>query len=523
MKHGDKLSPNSSPIRHKTERLGYETTKYYQKHYTNFSNDLLFYTNLNYTSNKEEERKVLCMAKLNIRNRNKGKVDSEGKAKPANWEYRFEAAKIDGKRKHISKAGFKTKKDAEVAGTKALAEYNNAGLKFEPTEISVSDYLDYWLKNYCQMNIADSTMTAYKNIINNHFKPRVGHYRLKAVTTLVLQEMVNDIYVNRSFTKSFMKNILKVMKGSFKYAKVTAKLIQTNPAEDVSLPKMSPDAEAEEIIILTKENVNIILDRFKESPAVYYAILTAYYTGLRVSEVYGLTWDCVDFEKKKITVEKIVKKIEVNGKVSEKGQKRGISGKATTKWYFGACKTSSSYRTIDIGDTLIAALKEYKAMQEKNEEEYGDLYTKQYLKPEKSENNRNVQRLIAMQDMDFDIPLERAYPVFIKVDGSYRGTDTVKYASKTINYELGIHFNFHALRHTHATMLIEAGVPVKAVSDRLGHGNVRTTLETYVHVTERMKYDAVDKFEAMGSLDETATVVNFNDLKRKADSNAEAK
>ena len=455
------------------------------------------------------------MAKLNIRNRNKDKFDKEGKAKPANWEYRFEGAKIDGKRKHISKAGFRTKKEAEVAGTKALAEYNNAGLKFEPSEVSVSDYFDYWLTNYCKMNVADSTMTAYTNIIKNHIKPRIGHYRLKAVNTLILQEMINDIYVNRAFSKTFMKNILKVLKGAFKYAKVTAKLIQSNPAEDVKLPNMSPDAEPEEIIILTKGNINTILDRFKNSPATYYGILTAYYTGLRVSEVYGLTWDCIDFENKKLTVNKIAKKIEKEGKVSEKGIKRGIRGKSTTKWYFGACKTKSSYRTIAIGDTLLNALKEYKAWQEKNEEEYAELYTKQYLKDEVTATNRKVQRLIPMQDMDFEIPMERTFPVFIKENGTFQGSDSIKYASKVINYELGIHFNFHALRHTHATMLIEANVPVKAVSDRLGHGNVRTTLETYVHVTDRMKNEAVDKFEAMGSLEEQATIVNFNDLKRK--------
>lgn len=457
------------------------------------------------------------MAKLNIRNRNAGKMDKTGKVKPPNWEYRFEAAKVDGKRKHISKAGFKTKKEAEIAGTKAMAEYSNAGLHFEPTEISVSDYLDYWLKNYCAMNVADSTMVAYKNIINKHLKPRIGHYKLKAITTLVLQEQINDIAVNRAFTKSFMKNILKVLKGSFKYAYVTARLIQTNPAEYVTLPNLSPDADAEEIIILTKENVNRILERFQNSPNTYYAILTAYYTGLRVSEVYGLTWDCVDFEKKQITVNKIVKKIEKEGKVSDGKRKRGIRGKSTTRWYFGACKTSSSYRTIDIGDTLLSALKEYKAWQEKNEEEYANLYTTHHLKPEITETNRKVQRVISVQDMDFEIPLERTYPVFIKENGEFRGSDTVKYASKVINGELGIVFNFHALRHTHATMLIEAGVPIKAVSDRLGHGTVRTTLETYVHTTDSMKTDAVNKFEMMGSLDTDAKILNFNDLRRKSD------
>ena len=455
------------------------------------------------------------MAKVNVRNRNKGKLDKSGKPKPANWEYRFEAAKIDGQRKHISKSGFRTKKEAEEAGAKAQTEYNNAGLKFEPSDISVSDYLDYWLNNYCKLNVADSTLTAYKNIINNHFKSRIGHYKLKGVNTLILQEMVNDIYVNRNFSKTFMKNILKVMKGSFKYAKVTAKLIKDNPAEDVHLPNMSPDASAEEIIILTKDDVNRILDRFQKSPAAYYAILTAYYTGLRVSEVYGLTWDCVDFGNKKITVNKAAKKIEVNGKTSEGKKIRGIRGKSTTKWYFGACKNESSYRTVDIGDTLLNALKEYKDWQDANEVEYGEFYTKHYLKPEITETNRRVQRIIPMVGTDFEVPLERTLPVFIKENGEYRGTDTMKYVSKVINYELGIDFNFHALRHTHATMLIEAGVHVKSVSARLGHSTVRTTLETYVHVTEKMKNDAVNAFESAGALDADSKVISIEDIKRK--------
>ena len=455
------------------------------------------------------------MAKINIRNRNKDKFYKDGRPKPPNWEYRFEGAKVDGKRNQISEAGFRTKKEAEVAGSKALAEFENAGLQFEPTEISVSDYLDYWLNNYCKMNVADSTMEAYKNIIKTHLKPRIGHYKLKAITTLVLQEQINDIYVNRAFTKNFMKNILKVLKGSFKYAYVTAKLIKTNPAEHVSLPNMSSDSDAEEIIILTKDNVNKILERFKDSPASYYGILTSYYTGLRVSEVYGLTWDCVDFVNKKITVNKIAKKIAKEGKVSEGGVKRGVRGKSTTKWYFGTCKNKSSYRTIDVGDTLLNALKEYKAWQESNEEQYGEVYTKQYVKDEITEANRRVKRIISMTDMGVEIPLERTFPVFIKENGDYRGADTIKYLSKVVNFELGIHFNFHALRHTHATMLVEAGVPIKAISERLGHSNVRTTLETYVHVTDGMRNDAVDKFESMGDLESTGTVVNFNDLQRK--------
>lgn len=453
------------------------------------------------------------MATISTRNRNKGKLDRNGKPKAPNWEYRFDLAPVDGKRQQVSKGGFKTKGEAEVAGNKALAEYNNAGTHFSPTEISVADYLDYWIKNYCMVNVSDSTLVAYRNIISNHIKPRIGNYRLRSVTTMVLQEMINDIYVNRGFTKSFMKNILKVVKGSFKYAKVTAKLIQTNPAEDVTLPKITQTSDHEEIIILSKPDVIRILERFKKHTSHYYAILTAYYTGLRISEVYGLTWDCIDFESRTLTVNKICKKIPVNGKASDSTKRYGTHGKALTRWYFGTCKTPTSYRTISIGDTLLAALKEYKAWQEDNELRYGEFYTKYYIKDEITETHKEVKRLIPMQDANFEVPLERSYPVFIKEDGSFQGTDSMKYPSKVINYELGIHFNFHALRHTHATMLIEANVPVKAVSERLGHSNTRTTLETYVHVTDSMREDAVNKFETFGSL-ENDKIVTIGEAKR---------
>ena len=74
------------------------------------------------------------MAKLIINNR--------GDKKKPSWQYRFEIAKVNGKRRYVSKAGFRTKEEAEKAGTIALAEYQRAGKHFEPSEMSVSDYLD---------------------------------------------------------------------------------------------------------------------------------------------------------------------------------------------------------------------------------------------------------------------------------------------------------------------------------------------------------------------------------------------
>lgn len=440
------------------------------------------------------------MAKVNIRNRNEGQFYKDGRRKPPNWEYRFESAKVDGKRQTISKAGFATKKEAEQAGAKAMAEYDRAGMSFEPSEISVSDYMQYWLDNYCKFNVADSTLSKYSTIIRIHVNPRIGAYRLKSISTMQLQEMINAIYVDKNLTKSYMGNILKCIKGAFKYAYLTARLISSNPAEYVTLPK-SNAPQQEEIIILSKENVKAILERFKPSKYQYYAMKLAYYSGLRVSEVYGLTWDCVDFENSTITVNKICKKIEKEGKVSDGKRKRGTRGKASTRWYFGDCKTPSSYRTVQISSEMMDDLKEFKEWQEANEMQYGELYLKQYAKPETTETHRQVTRLIPMQDTGFEIPLERIYPVFIKENGEYHGSDSMKYCSKVVNYEMGIKFNFHAFRHTHATMLVESGVPLKAIAERLGHGSVRTTIETYVHVTDTMRSDAVEMFDKIGSLE----------------------
>ena len=78
------------------------------------------------------------------------------------WEWSFEGAKVDGKRQSISKGGYRTKAEAIEAGTQAKAEYDNAGRVFTPSEISLSDYLKYWLENYVKVECRPNTYTAYE-------------------------------------------------------------------------------------------------------------------------------------------------------------------------------------------------------------------------------------------------------------------------------------------------------------------------------------------------------------------------
>ena len=409
------------------------------------------------------------------------------------YQYQFAIASIDGKRKYKNKSGFRTKSEAIEAGVKAYNEYIKVGHCIEPSKMSYSDYLDYWMKEHCEINLKYHTIQAYQNIIKNHIKPKLGFYMLSQLTTSVIQEFINNIYLEKGFSKNFLKNILKVLKGSLGYATDVVGFIKVNPSLKVRLPKYDiPDSDP--VYILSNEEVEKILERFSNNPCVYYAFLTAYYTGLRVSEVFGLTWDDIDFVKRTITVNKnILKKNQAGGT-----KKRLISGNSTTVWYFGTCKTKGSYRTIEIGDTLLKALKKYKEEQIQNRKDYGDTYMKHYKKIVNNPYNNKPEIKIINAYAELEVPLEEVKLVFLKKNGVFEGTDSCKYPFKVIHYELGIPCRFHDFRDTHATRLIEAGADIKAVSKRLGHSNIRTTYEIYVKVTTKMESDTVEKFESIG-------------------------
>ena len=165
------------------------------------------------------------------------------------------------------------------------------------------------------------------------------------------------------------------------------------------------------------------------------------------------------------------------------------------QWYFGTCKTQTSYRTIPIGETLLNALKEYKKEQEENKKNYGDSYMKHYKKNVINPYNNKQEIKILNAYAELQIPLDEVDFVFVKKNGVYEGTDSCKYPFKVIHYELGIHCRFHDFRDTHATKLIESGADIKAVSKRLGHSSIMTTYNIYVRVTDKMETETVDKFE----------------------------
>lgn len=388
------------------------------------------------------------------------------------WYYSFEASSVDGKRKRIERVGGKTKKEAEAELRKALTEYENAGLHFEPSEMSFSDYLDYWFENYVLTNCKANTQNGYGLIIENHLKPSLGSYKLKALTPSVLQEFINAKYIY-GYSKNHLSGMKNVLNVSFKHAVYPYNFRKDNPMQYVSLPKYDHKALTKKHKIISQNDFNTIIERFHENTSFYIMLLIGFYTGTRISEATALTWEDVNFDACTISINKII-----------------IKNK--TEWYFGSTKTKSSVRTIKVGSALLNILKQHKRRQAECRLKYGEYYTQQYRK-----NDHIYSLPLHLATNTIDTPVNF---ICTKENGELVTSETFKYASRVIKYELGIKFNYHSLRHTHATMLIENGANIKDVQERLGHSNLATTMDTYAHVTNKMQTETADLFDKIAKL-----------------------
>ena len=139
-------------------------------------------------------------------------------------------------------------------------------------------------------------------------------------------------------------------------------------------------------------------------------------------------------------------------------------------------------------------MKQEKTEQMKNEMKYGEFYTIHVLKKEIDEKGNDMFRIVPVQKC-VESQLQRVRLICVAENGQYTSPDSFKYCSRVIHSEMQLAFDYHSLRHTHATMLIEAGAHVKNVQARLGHTNIETTLQTYVHDTEKMGEQSVALFE----------------------------
>lgn len=383
------------------------------------------------------------------------------------WEYAFEGARIGRKRQTISKSGFRTKTEASAAGAKAMDEYNRAGAVFVPTAISVSDYLDLWMREYCQNNCKASTIANYEKKIRLHIKPAIGKYRLAALAPETIQKLLND-----KFNEGYSRNTLAVLKGiltgSLSYAVQPLKYIPFSPAEYVDIPstRAVPRVKSRKSphVYLTPEQMKTVFARFPEGSSSYLPILIGYKCGLRIAEAFALEWEDVDLDAKKLTVRRQVL-----------WQERSRENNVEPYWYYTLPKYDS-IRTIELSQDVVDALKREKVRQKEAQAFYGESYIRQF---------RNEADHLNEVGEGSEI-----HPIMVRPDGSYINSRNMQYVSQVAMKELEMEkFDYHSLRHTHATMLAEKGASPKYVQHRLGHKNVQVTMQIYQHLTEKMSED----------------------------------
>ena len=178
--------------------------------------------------------------------------------------------------------------------------------------------------------------------------------------------------------------------------------------------------------------------------------------------------------------------IDVDAKAHAELHIRGQLVKIEKTWFIKPPKYDS-YRTIKMGKTLGKVLKSTLHQQNINRIKYGGKYLKTYLLPDNS---------ITQIRSDVTVAYKEFTPLCVKDDGTFVSPDSFKYCARVVHYELGnVLFHAHCLRHTHGMILAEGGVNPKTVMERLGHKDIKTTLQTYTFNTDVMQNTAVDIFE----------------------------
>ena len=400
------------------------------------------------------------------------------------YEYRFEIASVENERKWRSKCGFLSEAEARDAGIEAWKKYCLCGISERPSNMSYADLLDDWLENDCKYNLKETTLLNYRKRIKNHIKPELGSYQVRRLSRERLNKFLQQKHDN-GYSKNTLDTLRGILSKSLTYA-ADCGLIATSPAVKLKIPRAEMTAVPTRTAphsYLSKDTMKRILERFPEGSSSYIPLMIGYRCGLRIGEVYALTWDNVDLDNQTITISKQIQWKQRPRTEEEKQRPNGSKYVDAGFWYFSAPKFDS-VRTIDIDRQLTDLLRREKNRQEKAEAYFADRFKRYYENPNKQ---------IIETTLDNEVRF-----VCRRENGEYINLRTMQYTTQIIQYQLQIpEFDFHSLRHTHATMLVENGAPLKYVQRRLGHKKIDVTMNIYQHLTESLRKQGNTVIETM--------------------------
>ena len=371
------------------------------------------------------------------------------------WAYRAYAGKdpLTEKDKQVSKSGFLTKKDAQLAAALFERQFHNDEY-IQPSKITFNALSDDWEKHYLQTMKAKESSLRARKIALKHIKNEFGEIAIQKISKKAYQDTIDKL--SNEFSTNYVSSIHTSANMVFEYAKEN-KLIKEVPTMDITLPKKKKtvaDLEKGDSIkqkFLEKDELGEFLNIAKndglEGDLLTFTLLA--YTGLRAGEMIALKWSDIDFDNQTLTVYRTYYN-PTNNK---------------SKYTLLTPKTQTSHRTITIDKLLIDLLQLHKKEQDEIKKENEPFY----------------------QDNNFILATNEGYPKTIKAI-SIRLQRLLK---KT---KIKKDITPHSFRHTHTSLLIEANVHIKEIQERLGHSDINTTMDIYAHMTKNLKKEASTKF-----------------------------
>lgn len=348
---------------------------------------------------------------------------------------------VSGKRINKTKQGFKTKKEAQLALARLQTEIENSGFR-QAEKMTFQQVYDLWVVNY-ELTVKESTFVKQTELYRLHVLPYFGHRMLDKITPAIVQKFANQNVKYKRY-REFISNTSRI----FEYA-IRMNLIRENPVKKIIIPKPAEKLEQDKINYFTKDELTSFLKaldglgNLKQSAFLRLLAMS----GCRRGEILGLEWRSVNFDENYISITQTL----------ARGKNRRL--------YLELPKTSSSKREIPLDAKTMDMLKRWRLRQRKDLLRFGH-------------NSINDHQLV-FSSLEKNSFIELATP---------------RKWLHTILKENGIRkITLHGLRHTAATMMLESGLTLKDVSDRLGHASIEITSDLYIHITEKRKRENIDQ------------------------------
>lgn len=357
---------------------------------------------------------------------------------------------VTGKKVKTKVTG-RTQKEVKQKTTQEKIDFQKAGsTRQKASTITVyQDLANLWWESY-KNTVKPNTQGNVRKLLDNHVLPIFGVYKLDKLTTPLIQSIINKLAdkANKGEKGAFLHyDMIHALNKRILQYGVTMQAIPSNPARDVILPRNTQKAKRQKVKHFDNEELKkflVYLDNLDSNRYRYYYETTLYKfllaTGCRINEALSLSWSDIDLDNAVVHISKTLNRdLEINSP-----------------------KSKASYRDIDIDLATIDMLKQYKLRQTKEAWKIG----------------------------------KRESVLFSNFIHEYPSSSKLKRRLLTHFKRAGVpNIGFHGFRHTHASLLLNSGIPYKELQYRLGHSTLSMTMDIYSHLSKENAKKAVSFYE----------------------------